>query len=243
MIRGGPAVNTIRSLSSMIPGMSDFWGYYGIGAGASVKKWVDRWFNLENLVTAELCTIDSRIPSGVGISLSGNMFPTATIQAQRFEICPCKWMPPGGREACIANQSISSYDYCYPVYRITGRVAPMDCSFKFNIKLDDKPIYKEDRVAERGAAMFDITGANAIVTKKGAEVPQDAKSICIAFSEPSDLSTCFRLSGTQEICNSVFVSGSDDVTQRPSSQEGSSTGGGGGGGPRTSSTREDCTVC
>ena len=237
-LRGGPATQFARSLASVIPGASDLTG---------TKGWLDRYFSLEKFTTVDFCDPGtSRFASkGVGISPYGSGIPTVHIQAQRFDVCPCAGLSGEALTACRTNQSIEDAESnCYPVYRITGKLVPKDCTFKFNIHLGEpsaaNKIYESQRIAEQGGLPFDFIGANSLVITNP-DVPAFDK-VCIKFEEGGD---CLALDDGK-ICNKVYDTQDEKVLQVPTEAQeeaGEYNTVGGEGGPRTSSTTDGCRYC
>ncbi|MBW2997113.1 hypothetical protein KY349_02095 [Candidatus Woesearchaeota archaeon] len=233
-LRGGPATQFARSLSSVIPGAADLTG---------ARPWLDRYFNLEKFTTVDFCDPGtSRFASkGVGVSPYGSGIPTVHIQAQRFYVCPCTGLSGAALTACQQNASAQG---CYPVYRITGKLVPKDCTFKFNIHLGEpstaNQVYDKPRIAEQGGLPFDIIGANSlIITNPGIA---DFDKVCIKFDEGDD---CLALDNGK-ICNRVYDTQDEHVLQVPTAAQveaGEYTTAGGEGGPRTSSTSNGCRYC
>lgn len=243
-IFGGPAVMGMKSFSRLVVDWKDVFGDW-------YTKWsafLDRYFNLERLVTESFCeAVHSVEARGVGISPYGSGTPTAMIQAQKWKVEPCVDLGGDARRTCLRNQSLTDDRDFYWVYRITGKLIPKDCGMKFNIYLegDDekKKLYETVREAKRGSYPFDLSGANAIVTSKK-DLPEYDK-VCIRFE--SDISDCFMHASpfdTQaKLCNKVYESGEKYVVQTARVdvdtgqviEEGEE-------GPTTSSNREGLTV-
>jgi hypothetical protein len=239
--RGGPATQAYRSLSSIISPYVDW------PAMEKWRGWLDRYFSLEQWTTIDACSVGPASPhGGVGYSPYGGTIPTATIQAQRFMVTPCLDLEGAARTRCLENRSLNTSQDYYFIYRVTGRVIPRDCGMKFNIYLDSQPLYGSERIAEQGAPVFDLSGANAIVT---APTGAEYSTVCIKFSDEGAMRACIRTRGTwgsPEVCNKVYESGDPAVTQK--AVEDDSAGGGATmsaeeGGPETSSNREGCTLC
>ena len=172
------------------------------------RKDLDRYFNLEKLVTEDLCSTFYEIPNkGVGISPLGSRIPTAHIQAQKFQVCPCVGLGGEQRVRCLQNQSMT--EECYWVYRITGKVVPKDCDMEFNIYLDDKKIYRTDRKAEKGAPTFDLTGGGALVTSDRELDEYD--TVCLKFEKGAD---CLWVMDGNKLCNEIYESGDEKITQK-----------------------------
>jgi hypothetical protein len=248
-IRGGPATQLARSISSWIPGSADWTG---------AKAYMDRYFNLENWLITDLCLPNYDIMNrGVGISPYGSGIATAHIQGQKFMVKPCEGLVGAAKASCLTNRSLVGKDYYYS-YRITGKLIPKDCEMKFNILIGGVPLYSTTRIAQQGGPPFDLTGANAIVTSNPT-IPDNADKVCIKFE--NSVTTCLLtdqnpFNNDRELCNKIVESTDPTVLQ---SEASSSLYGGTGdssttpsiaggtsatpGGPMTSSSREGCSLC
>jgi hypothetical protein len=243
-LRGGPGTQMYRSISSLIPESARI---------PELVKWeqvLDTYFNIEQWTIEDLCSGIAPTAAGVGYSPVSNGIPTATIQAQGFKVEPCKGLESAARDRCLQNRSTtklkldSTQDYYY-IYRVTGKLIPKDCEMKFNIYLDDVALYDTERVAQKGAPPFDLSGVGALVTG-----PQKKwfNKVCIKFADDWLNSACIKSEGKwgqPEICNKVYVSDDDDVTQHAVEEEGAGAGDGisySEGGPTTSSTA-GCSLC